>query len=470
MFEKSTKNHTVFIEKSIKICYNTIEKSTGGNNMLFRKIEKTIESHLKSGSNKIMIINGARQIGKSFIIRHVGQKLFPNYIEINLLEDSLGERRFENVKTVSDFYLQLSMFAGNKMKEKDNTLVFLDEIQEYPHLLTLLKFLKQDDKFTYIASGSLLGVTLAKTSSIPMGSIAVTQMYPLDFEEFLYANGFNEYAVNAIKEKFLRFESLDENTHNNILDLFKKYLLIGGLPDAVNSYLENYNIVKVRAIQDEIHEYYGADASKYDKENRLKIRRIYDMIPSALENKKKRIVIKDIENIKGKTFAHYQDEFDYLINSGISLEVKAISTPVFPLIESSGKNLLKLYLNDVGILTSILYKNNIRAVMDDERSINLGTVYESVVTSELKAHGRKLFYYDNRNNGEVDFLIDDYDNLSSIPIEVKSGKDYTVHSALDKFVSNGDYNVKKAYVLSNNREIKTEGKIVYLPIYHVMFI
>lgn len=438
--------------------------------MLFRKIEKTIESHLKSDSNKIMIINGARQIGKSFIIRHVGQKLFPNYIEINLLEDSLGSRRFQNVKTVSDFYLQLSMFAGDKMQEKDNTLVFLDEIQEYPHLLTLLKFLKQDDKFTYIASGSLLGVTLAKTSSIPIGSIAVTQMYPLDFEEFLYANGFNEYAVNAIKEKFLRFESLDDNTHNNILDLFKKYLLIGGLPDAVNSYLENYNIVKIRAIQDEIHEYYGADASKYDKENRLKIRRIYDMIPSALENKKKRIVIKDIENIKGKTFAHYQDEFDYLINSGISLEVKAISTPVFPLIESSGKNLLKLYLNDVGILTSILYKNNIRAVMDDERSINLGTVYESVVASELKAHGRKLFYYDNRNNGEVDFLIDDYDNLSSIPIEVKSGKDYTVHSALDKFVSNGDYNVKKAYVLSNNREIKTEGKIVYLPIYYVMFI
>ncbi len=159
-----------------------------------------------------------------------------------------------------------------------------------------------------------------------------------------------------------------------------------------------------------------------------------------------------------------------MINSGISLEVKAISTPVFPLIESSGKNLLKLYLNDVGILTSILYKNNIRAVMDDEKSINLGTVYENVVASELKAHGRVLFYYDNRNNGEVDFLIDDYDNHSSTPIEVKSGKDYMVYSALDKFVSKNDYNVKKAYVLSNNREIKIKGKIIYLPVYYVMFI
>lgn len=438
--------------------------------MLFRKIEKSIENHLKSDSNKVMIINGARQIGKSFIIRYAGKKVFPNYIEINLLEDSMGARRFANVKTVSDFYFQVSMFSGEKMKDKDSTLIFLDEIQEYPHLLALLKFLKQDDRFTYIASGSLLGVTLANTSSIPMGSIAVTQMYPLDFEEFLYANGFNEFAVEAIREKFLRSESLDESTHNTVLDLFKKYLLIGGLPDAVNSYLKDYNIVNVRAIQDEIHEYYGADASKYDEEKKLKIRRIYDMIPSTLENKKKRIIIKNIENIKGKTYSQYQDEFDYLINSGIALEVKAISTPVFPLIESSSKNLLKLYLNDVGILTDILYKNNIRAIMDDEKSINLGTVYESVVASELKAHGKKLFYYDNRNNGEVDFLIDDYDTLSSVPIEVKSGKDYTVHSALDKFVSNDDYNVKKAYVLSNRREIKTNGKVTYLPIYYVMFL
>ena len=437
--------------------------------MLYRKIEKNIEEHLKSDSNKVMVINGARQIGKSYIIRYVGQKLFKNYIEINLLEDFVGPQNFANVKTVTDFYFQVSMLAGEKMKGKKDTLIFLDEIQAYPHLLTLLKFLKQDDKFTYIASGSLLGVTLAKTSSIPMGSIAVTEMYPLDFEEFLYANGFNDFAIGALKEKFTRKESLDANTHNKMLDLFKKYLLIGGLPDAVNSYLADYNIVNVRAIQSEIHEYYGADASKYDVENKLKIRRIYDMIPSSLENKKKRIVIKDIEGIKGKTYTHYQDEFDYLINAGIALEVRAISTPTFPLIESSGKNLLKLYLNDVGILTGILYGNNIRAVMDDVKSINLGTVYESVVASELKAHGRKLYYYDNKNNGEVDFLIDDYDSLSAVPIEVKSGKDYTIHSALDKFLSNPDYNVRQGYVLSNSGEIKTVDNVTYYPVYFAMF-
>ena len=438
--------------------------------MLYRKIQTYIEQHLLSDSNKVLIIDGARQIGKTYIIRYTGQKLFENYIELNMLEDSLSSRLFETARTVDDFYLQVSMLAGDKMKDKKNTLIFLDEIQAYPHLLTLLKFLTQDDKFTYIASGSLLGVTLSKTTSIPMGSIEVKHMYPLDFEEFLYSQGFNEFAISALRRKFEALESLDEATHAKVMDLFKKYLLVGGLPDAVNSYIKTKNIVNVRNIQNEIHEYYAIDASKYGEENKLKIRRIYDLIPSTLENKKKRIIIQDIENKKGKRFADYQDEFDYLINAGIALEVKALSTPVFPLIESSSKNLLKLYLNDVGILTGILYKNNIRAILDDVRSINLGTVYESVVASELKAHGFNLFYYDNRTRGEVDYLVDDYNSLSVLPIEVKSGKDYTVHSALNHFLANDDYNIKKGLVLSNERKVMQKEKIIYMPIYYVMFL
>jgi len=193
------------------------------------------------------------------------------------------------------------------------------------------------------------------------------------------------------------------------------------------------------------------------------------MIPSNLENKKKRMVFQDIEEKRGKRFSDYQDEFEYLISSGIALDVNAISSPVFPLAQSVGKNLLKLYLNDVGLLTNALYANNIRAVLDDEAGINLGSVYESVVAQELAAHGCKLFYYDNRSKGEVDYLIDDYDSLSAVPIEVKSGKDYTVHSALSGFVANEHYHVKKAYVLSNERKVLHSGKITYLPIYYVMF-
>ena len=437
--------------------------------MLKRKIADLIEQHLKNESERILLIDGARQVGKTYIIRYVGKKLFHNFIEINMLEDSVGDRLFENATTVDDFYLRVSAIKGELMGDMKDTLIFIDEIQAYPHLLTMLKFLRDDNRFTYIASGSLLGVTLSETTSIPIGSIRKVRMFPLDFEEFLYASGMNEFAVAILRKKFENRESLDEAMHGRMMDLFKRYLLVGGLPAAVNAYLETKNIQTVREIQREIHEYYAADASKYDTERKLKIRRIYDLIPSNLENKKKRVVAQRIEGKKGITFANYEDEFEYLISAGIALNVQAVSTPVFPLIESSGKNLLKLYLNDVGILTAILYGSNIRAILEDERSINLGSVYESVVAMELIAHGYQLFYYDNRNKGEVDYLIDDYDSLSAVPLEVKSGKDYIVHHALNTFVKNDDYHVKKAFVLSNTREITSNGKVTYLPIYDVMF-
>lgn len=439
--------------------------------MLYRKIAGLIEKHLASGSNRLLVIDGARQVGKSYIIRWVGKRMFPNYIEINMEEDKLGGQIFAQARTVQDFYLALSVVAGDKMKDKESTLVFIDEIQAYDHLLTLSKFLLADGRFTYIASGSQLGVTLKNTQSVPVGSISIRHMYPMDFEEFLLANGVGTDAVDSMRESFHRNEALPEAMHDKILDFFRKYLLVGGLPDAVNKYLESRNVAEFRSVQQEVHALYGIDASKYEQENnrRLKVRRIFDMVPSNLENKKKRMVITEIENKKWKRSENYADEFDYLISAGIVLEVKAVSAPSYPLVENSGKNLLKLYLNDVGILSDIFYRNNITAVMSDIRSINLGSVYETVVAQELRAHGYDLYYYDNKKNGEVDFLIDDADNLSNIPIEVKSGKDYTVHSALSKFLSIKEYNIKRAVVLSNGREVLTKDGITYLPIYYVMF-
>ena len=438
--------------------------------MLKRKIEGEIERHLSSPSNKILLIDGARQVGKTYIIRHVGRKLYPNYVEINLQSDSTGKRLFANVRSVDDFYTMLGTFAGNKLRKKENTLVFLDEIQTYPVFLTLLKFLKDDDRYTYICSGSLLGVTLMQTPSIPIGSIETLQMYPLDFEEFLWANGFTEETISFVREQYDKQKSLDETLHQRMMSLFREYLLTGGLPDAINSHLSERNIMKLRRIQNEIHRYYGADASRYDAEHKLKIQRMFEMIPSNLENKKKRVVVKDIENKTGKQFSDYQDEFDYLISSGIALDVKAISNPKFPLVESARKNLLKLYLNDVGLLTNILYKNNIRPILEDIPSINLGSVYESVVAQELKAHGHDLFYYDNKHHGEVDFLIDDYEQLSVLPIEVKSGKNYKIHVALTHFIQTPDYHINKGIVLSNGRDWETKGQMIYMPVYFVMFL
>ena len=438
--------------------------------MLERKFTQYLEQFLREENNKILLVNGARQIGKSYLIRYVGNRLFTHFVEINLKEDKEGERVFSTVHSTTDLYMRLSNYYSKPLGDKSDTLIFLDEIQSYPHILTMLKFLNQEGRYRFIASGSQLGVALAQTPSVPIGSVEIKQMYPLDFEEFLWATGVGKEWIRNIQQHYQNEESLDEASHNLLLKRFLYYLLVGGLPEAVNTYLEDRNMVRVRGIHNDIHELYRIDASQYDEEHKLKIRRIYDLIPSNLENKKKRMVYKKIENKTGKHFADYADEFEYLSNSGVALEVLAISNPHFPLVESEQKRLVKLYLNDVGLLTNLLYGLNVNAVLQDLRSINLGTVYESVVAQELHAHGFNLHYYDNKQKGEVDFLIDDYKHLQVLPIEVKSGKDYTEHSALTKFLDTPEYGIEHALVFSNERDVRQKKGVTYLPIYYCMFL
>lgn len=438
--------------------------------MLERKFTQYLEDFIENEPNKILLVNGARQIGKSYIIRYVGKKLFKHFVEINLKEDKEGEQIFADVQTTSDLYMRLSNYHSKHLGDKTDTLIFLDEIQSYPHLMTVLKFLNEEGKYRYIASGSQLGVALSQTPSVPIGSITIKQMYPLDFEEFLWATGIGKEWIEHIRESFLTEESLDKSTHELLLKRFQYYLLIGGLPEAVNKYLEDRNIVRVRTVHKDIHELYRIDASQYDEEHKLKIRRIYDLIPSNLENKKKRVVYNKIENKTGKHFSDYADEFEYLTNSGVALDVLAISNPRFPLAESEQKRLLKLYLNDIGLLTNLLYGLNVNAVLQDIRSINLGTVYESAVAQELAAHQFKLHYYDNKQKGEVDFLIDDYNQLQVLPLEIKSGKDYTEHSALTKFLETPEYGIDRAIVFSNEQQVYKKKGVTYMPIYYCMFL
>ena len=438
--------------------------------MLERKFTQFLEHFLMEEPNKILLVNGARQIGKSYLIRYVGQKLFSHFVEINLREDMEGDQVFADVHTSNDLYMRLSNYYSKPLGNKSNTLVFLDEIQSYPHLMTMLKFLNQESRYRFIASGSQLGIALSETPSVPLGSVTIEQMYPLDFEEFLWATGIGKEWIDNIREHFIHEQALDEGTHNILLKRFQYYLLVGGLPEAINNYLADRNMVRVRQTHRDIHNLYRIDASQYDEEHKLKIRKIYDLIPSNLENKKKRIVYKNIEDKKGKTFSDYADEFEYLTNSGVALEVSAISNPRFPLTESDQKMLVRLYLNDVGLLTNLLYELNVNAVLQDIKSINLGTVYESVVAQELVAHGFKLHYYDNKKKGEVDFLVDDHDNLTVLPLEIKSGKNYTEHSALTNFLETADYGINRAVVFSNEREIFKKKGVTYLPIYYCMFL
>ena len=438
--------------------------------MFHRKIENKLFEYYSDPNAKIIVIDGARQIGKSFIVRETASKHFSNYIEINLKSDFEGDQIFSNVKKTKDFYLQVSALYGDKLNTIEDTIIFLDEIQVYPHLLTMLKDLKLENRYRFIASGSLLGVTLQHTF-IPMGSIEEVKMYPMDFEEFLYANKVGKDVIDYLKDCYKNLEEVSDGIHKIILEKFREYLITGGLPDSVTEFVINKNVFKTRENQSLTYTYYKDDASKYDKEHALKIRRIYDLMPSYMENKVKRIQFKQIENISDSNLLKYQDEFDYLLNSGCALGVKAISNPKFPLIESSSKNLIKLYFNDVGILSNILFKNNISAILNQDKGLNLGSIYETVSAMELIAHGHELYYFDSKKVGEVDFLINDYDNLSVLPIEIKSGKDKYEFRAIPKLVNKeGNYKLNKGYIITNQNICKMENDLYTFPIYMIMFV
>lgn len=436
--------------------------------MFYRKIEEKINDYYLDKDAKILVIDGARQIGKSFIIRETGKRFFKHFIEINLKNDWEGNRFFENIRTIEDFYLQVSALYGNDLDNVSNTMIFLDEIQSYPHLLTMLKPLKADARYRYICSGSLLGITLQHTF-IPMGSIDEVKMFPMDFEEFLLASNVGKDVISYLRNCFVERIPPAEGIHKTILGLFKRYLLSGGLPDSVKAFVEAKNVYEMRENQTLTYRYYSDDAAKYDKEHSLKIRRIYDYLPSYMENKVKRIQFNKIEGASKASMGRYQDEFDYLISSGCVLDAKAVSNPVFPLCQSTNKNLIKLYYNDVGLLTNILYKNNIDALLNKDRGVNLGSVYETVCAMELSAHGHELYYFDSKKVGEVDFLLNDYENTSILPIEIKSGNDQNNFRAIPKLVKE-PYNLRQGYIFGNENIIEEKSNLITFPIYMIMFV
>lgn len=436
--------------------------------MFYRKIEEKINDYYLDKDAKILVIDGARQIGKSFIIRETGKRFFKHFIEINLKDDWEGNRFFENIRTIEDFYLQVSALYGNDLGNVSNTMIFLDEIQSYPHLLTMLKPLKADARYRYICSGSLLGITLQHTF-IPMGSIDEVKMFPMDFEEFLLASNVGKDVISYLRNCFVERIPPAEGIHKTILGLFKRYLLSGGLPDSVKAFVEAKNVYEMRENQTLTYRYYSDDAAKYDKEHSLKIRRIYDYLPSYMKNKVKRIQFNKIEGASKASMGRYQDEFDYLISSGCVLDAKAVSNPVFPLCQSTSKNLIKLYYNDVGLLTNILYKNNIDALLNKDRGVNLGSVYETVCAMELSAHGHELYYFNSKKVGEVDFLLNDYENTSILPIEIKSGNDQNNFRAIPKLVKE-PYNLRQGYIFGNENIIEEKSNLITFPIYMIMFV
>ena len=432
--------------------------------MLKRKIEKDIEKWLKNSENALLVY-GVRQAGKTFIIRECLKRNGCEYIEFNLINQPELVEILRDSTGIDDLIIKLSLYSEKKIIP-GKTIFFFDEIQRYKEIVTKIKFLVEDKRFRYILSGSLLGVEIVNLKSAPVGYLQTLNMYPMDFEEFLQIFSVDEAIINNLRNCFITKTKVDEIIHNKIMEMFNIYLIIGGMPAAVERYRNTENIDDVMEEHRAIIEQYKLDFTQYEEENRkLIITHIYELIPAELNEKNKRFMIADIN--KNLRYDRISDSFVWLWKSGVALGVFNTTEPTIPLMLNEKSALFKLFISDVGLLTTIYGKSCKLKIVNKESDINKGAVFENVVAQELHAHGYPLYYYNSKKFGEIDFIVEQ--NGKSLPIEVKSGKAYNKHSALNNLMSAKEYGIEEAFIFTNEN-VKIEGKLNYLPIYMVMFL
>lgn len=430
--------------------------------MLNRKIDKFIK-HFYETSRNALLITGARQVGKTYSIRKFG-KSFKSFVEINFVEMPDAIKLFDEAKDSKDILIRLSTIAKEPLIEGE-TLIFFDEIQKCPNIMTAIKFLVEDGKFRYILSGSLLGVELKDLRSEPVGFLGVKDMYPLDFEEFISSIGINETVIQTLREAWNKRTPVDNFVHEKLMEAFRLYLLVGGMPAVVDKYIKSNNLQEVMAVQQNIVRLYKRDISQYDPNNKLYIEEIFNLIPPELNAKNKRFILKRLnEHAK---FDRVENSFLWLTNAGVAIPVYNVEEPKTPLILARSRNLFKLFQNDIGLLASQYAEGIQTRILNGDKDINFGSIYENAIAQELTAHNISPYYYNNKRRGELDFIIEIGGKI--IPIEVKSGKDYESHRALSNIMNCNEYDISNAIVF-NNDNLKVVGKIIYAPIYMVMFL
>ena len=426
---------------------------------MYRKDSVFIKDWLDN-SNKALLITGPRQIGKTWLIRDVIKNSSYKLFEINFI-DQPNMADFLNAKMSADeFLIKLKMIMPDSYKEKE-TVVFFDEIQNVPEIVTKIKFLVDEGSFKYVMSGSLLGIELKGIASVPVGYLSLLRMYPMDFEEFMIANSVSNITLEMLNEKFKTNSPIDDFIHQKLLSLFFIYLIVGGMPDVVKTYVETKDIRSVDRIQKDITALYKEDFSKYESDDKkLKLKSIYDIIPSELNKQNKKFIFTMLD--KELKFDRYENSFLWLKDAGVALPVYNVENPVLPLLVSKASNTFRLFLSDIGLLTSAYAPKTKIELINKNGEINNGAHFENMVVQQLTANGLMPYFFKKKNIGEIDFLVELDGEV--VPIEVKSGKDYKVHKSLDNFINVKDYRIKKAYVLSIGN-IEKDGIITYLPIY-----
>ena len=429
--------------------------------VLYRELTSYLEEFYRT-QKMAMLLTGARQTGKTFAIRQLG-KTFKSFIEINFIEQPEAVKLFESVSSADEILLRLSAISRKPMY-KGETLIFFDEVQCCENIVTAIKFLVDEGSYRYVMSGSLLGVELKDIRSVPVGYMSVKEVFPLDFKEFILNVGVPESVIDSVRECWVNRRPVDSVVHNKLIELFRLYTVVGGMPAAVERYISTNNLNDVTTIQSSIVTLYREDISRYAEKEKLKIKEIFDLIPTELDSKNKRFILKRLnEHAK---FDRYQNDFLWLKNAGVAIPVYNLEEPSMPFKLAETRNLFKLFSNDVGLLTYQFADGIQLKILSGDISVNYGAIYENAIAQELLSHGFQPYYYNNKRMGELDFVIHDSEGV--LPIEVKSGKDYERHNALNNVLECVSYNIPKAYVL-NNSNIGLKGKIVYAPVYMTMF-
>ena len=426
---------------------------------MYRKASADMREWLNN-SNKALLVTGARQIGKTWLIRDEIDRSGYVKFEINFIDQPDMTEYLNSEMSAEDFLVRLKMIMPENCKPHE-TVVFFDEIQRCPEIVTKIKFLVDEGSFRYVMSGSLLGVELRGISSAPVGYMSILRMYPMDFEEFMTACNVSQATLDMLEERFETCRPVDEFVHQKLLSMFFIYLIVGGMPDAVKTYLATKDIREVDKVQRDITALYREDFSQYESEDRkLKLKEIYDIIPAELNKQNKRFVFTMLN--KELKFDRYENSFLWLKDAGVALPVYNVEEPVIPLLISKSTNVFRLFANDTGLLTSAYPASTKIELINNNAEVNNGAHFENAAAAQLAANGYELYYCKRKNIGELDFVIEM--NGKAVPIEVKSGKAYKTHKALDSFMQVPNYHFDKAYVLSIGN-VEADGAVTYLPIY-----
>lgn len=432
--------------------------------MLERKVTNSLVEWKNSGNKKALLVTGARQIGKTHAIRDFAKKNYKTYLEINFIDTPSAMAIFDGNLDADTIITALTAFSTQSL-EKGQSLIFFDEIQECPRARTAIKFLVGDGRFDYIESGSLLGVNYKEVPSYPVGFEQVVQMFPMDFEEFCWANGVQKETLSYLKKCFEDSVLVNDAVHQKMLQIFRYYMVIGGMPAVVQKFVDSHDVAASVQIQKDILALYRQDITKYSKNDKVRIKDIFDRIPSELNSKNHRFMLSDID--KNARMNRYESSFMWLSDAGVTLPCYNVREPVVPFELNELRNLMKLFLNDTGLLCAMSVGNVQFEILQGNIEVNLGSILENLIAQCLVANGFSLRYFDRKNLGELDFIIQKGND--AVVLEIKSGKDYHRHVALGNILENKEWNLQRGIVFCIGN-IEKSDKITYLPLYMIQFL